>query len=103
MKTYTLYTYSVTRKGRELLEIKEFPRPRFTKREYKGILIPSLYYMAGTGYEYSKLDAELFCDGKLVLSARCNTEADGPAITAYISVARPREKFHPLRPMIIAC
>ena len=103
MKNYTIYTYRVTHRGRELLEIKEFPRPRFTNRDWKNIMVPSLFFLAATSCDYKHLDAELFCDGKKVLTVRCNTKVDGSTITAYMDAARPREIFRPLRAMRIAC
>lgn len=103
MKNYTLYTYRVTRKGRELIEIKEFPRPRFTNKDWKDILVPTLYFLAATSNAYKNLDAVLFCDGVKVLTVRCSTRTDGSTITAYMDAARPREVFRPLRAMTIAC
>lgn len=102
MKTYTIRIYLITRTGRELCEILEMQRPRFTHREYKDILIPHLFYLACRGIDYRWLCAEIDCDGENVLTALCETSAEGSAIRATIVAARPHERFRRMRTMTIA-
>ena len=103
MKNYTIDIFRVGRKGRELAMRLEFPREHFTNREYKGILLPALFDLAGEGPRYKRLDAVVMRDGIKVWTVCCDTKVDGSEITAYLKSARPREIFRPLRAMRIAC
>ena len=91
MKNYTIDIFRVTRKGREHEIRIELPRERFTAREYKGILLPTLFDLACEGRSHKHLDAVIQCDGVKVLTVRCDTEAEGSEITAHFVAARPRE------------
>lgn len=102
MKNYSIDIFRVGRKGRELTERLEFPRERFTSREYKNYLITHLLDLASEGSYYKHLDAVAMCDGKKFLTVRCDTEAEGETITARLTAARPREVFRPLRTVPIA-
>lgn len=102
MNTYTITTYLITRKGREIIEIVEFERARWTSREYKEILLPNLTWLAGRGIEYCWLDAEIRRNGELILDVRCDTRMHGSTITATIAAARPRERYRRLRTMTLA-
>ena len=103
MNNYSIDIYRVGRKGRELVMRMEFPRERFTNREYKDILIPALFDLACEGDHYKRLDAVVMRDGTKVWTVCSDTKVDGSTITAYIKAARPREIFRPLRAMRIAC
>lgn len=102
MKNYSIDIYRITRKGRELVMRMEFPRERFTAREYKDYLIANVFMLAGESIDYKHLVAEAKCNGKKFLTVYCDTKMDGATITAYLKAARPREIFRPLRVMEIA-
>ena len=102
MKNYRIDFTNVTRKGEEINVIMEFQREHFTNCEFRDFLITQLFSLACEGAEYAHQNAYIKRDGETVLVARCETEVDGSDITAYVSIARPREKFYPLRSMAIA-
>ena len=102
MKKYTIHFNRATRKGEENLLIMEFEREHFTSREYKNYVIYHLFDLAGESNRNKTLSAYICCDGVKVLTVRCFTEVDGSTITAVIYAARPREKFHRMRTMVIA-
>ena len=103
MNKYKIETFSCRRKGEEPLVLLEFERERFTYREYKDLLLSTLFDLAGTSYEYKHIGARVFCNDNKVLTMYCDTTVDGSTITAHIKAARPREKFCHIRDMIIAC
>lgn len=102
MRSYSIDIYRVGRKGRELTLRLEFPRDRFTNREYKSYLIANLLDLASEGSYYKHLDAVAMCEGRKFLTVRCDTETDGETITARLVAARPREVFRPVRTVLIA-
>lgn len=103
MKTYRIDFCRTNRKGEENLLIMELPRERFTNREFKGCVIAQLFELAAQGIHNKMLSAYVSCDGRKVLTFRCDTKVDGSTIDAHVYVARPREVFHYLRTMNIAC
>ena len=103
MKTYTIEICNCKRRGEELIELIEFERPRFSNRDYKYILLNSLFWEACQGGIESKLlRAVVRCNGEKVLTFVCNTETDGETINAVITAARPREIYRRIRTMNIA-
>lgn len=102
MKRYSIDFVQTTRKGEELALRMEFEREFFSNREYRNYLICTLFDLACEGIEYAHLTAYLKCEGETIMTAKCDTETDGETITAYICAARPREKFRPMRTMVIA-
>jgi hypothetical protein len=102
MKTYRIDFCRTKRNGEENLLIMELPRERFTRREFKDCVIAQLFELAGEGSRNKMLSAYVSCDGRKVLTFRCDTKVDGSTIDAHVYVARPREIFHKLRTMTIA-
>jgi len=102
MKTYRIDFCRTKRNGEENLLIMELPRERFTRREFKDCVIAQLFELAGEGSRNKMLFAYVSCDGRKVLTFRCDTKVDGSTIDAHVYVARPREVFHKLRTMTIA-
>ncbi len=101
MKNYSIDFVTVTRKGEELALRMEFQREHFTNREYKDLLIRTLFGLATEGPDYVNLTAHIKRDAYEFLTVACDTEADGSEITAYLRAARPREKYRHLRAMRI--
>lgn len=102
MKTYTIHFNRAKRSGEENLLVMEFQRERFTSREFKDCVLAQLFELAGEGSRNKMLSAYVSCDGRKVLTFRCDTKVDGSTIDAHVYVARPREVFHKLRTMTIA-
>lgn len=102
MRNYRIDFTNLTRKGEEINVIMEFQRNHFTNREFRDYLMTQLFSQACEGAEYAHQTAYIKRDGETVLVARCETEVDGSDITAYVSIARPREKFRHVRTMAIA-
>ena len=103
MKNYSIDFYRDTRKGRELEMRMEFPRERFSAREFKDYLLATLFELACEGIHNKLLCAVLECDGEKVLTVYCDTKVGGSEINAIVKAARPREKFRTVRVMNIAC
>ena len=102
MKNYRIDFMQTKRNGEENLLIMEFQRERFTSREFKNYVLYHLFDLAGEGSQNKMLSAYVSCDGRKVLTFRCDTKVDGSTIEAHVYVARPREVFHKLRTMTIA-
>lgn len=102
MKTYRIDFCRTKRNGEENLLIMELPRERFTRREFKDCVIAQLFELACEGIENKMLSAYVSCDGRKMLTFRCDTQVDGSTIDAHVYAARPREVFHHLRTMNIA-
>lgn len=102
MKNYSIDIFRIGRKGREHSLRLEFPRDRFTSREFKDYLLTSLLGLAAEGKYYKHLDAVCMCEGEKFLTVRCDTEAEGETVSARITMARPREVFRPLRTVMLA-
>ena len=109
MKQYTIEFFYTKRSGEELLIRMEFEREHFTNHEFKDYVLLTLFDLACQGSEYKALTARVKCEGKDVLTVKCDTVV-GPytspdslnEINAFVSVARPREKFRRHRVMNIA-
>ena len=97
MKNYSIDIFRVGRKGREPYARLEFSRDRFTNREFKDYLLPSLLDIASKGKRYKHLDAVCMCEGKKFLTVRCDTESEAESIATRLTMARPREVFRLLR------
>ena len=103
MKTYTIEICNCKRRGEKLIELIEFERPRFSNRDFKYILLNSLFWEACRGgCDSEHLTANVKCDGEIVMVIRSDTKVDGSTITAYITAARPSEKYRLIRTMEIA-
>lgn len=101
MQKYTVEFINHTSKGTELLEFWELDRNRITRRDYRNI-IACLFYSAAESIRYAFLTARVRCEGEDVFTVKCDTKTSASTIRAYVSAARPREKFVPLRAMTVA-
>ena len=101
-KKYTISFIQVKPRSERLLVRREIEREHFTKADYKGI-VGKLFEIAGRGAAYKWLTAIVECDGKKILTIKCDTEVDGSEIASCIAIARPRETYRSIRVMMIAC
>ena len=101
-KKYTISVKQLKPRSEKLLHQIEIEREHFTKNDYNGI-VRELFEIAGRGIKYKWLTATVECDGKKVLSIKCDTEVNGSEILALIAIARPRETYKWVRAMYIAC
>ena len=101
MKTYSIEVMRVLRRGEAFALGLKWDADCFTSLNYKTHLISSLFDLACMGCDYNHLTAYVKCNGETILIARSDTVVDGSTITAYITAARPAEKFRPVRAMVI--
>lgn len=101
MKTYTIDTFRITRKGREFLERVERLSPFFSSRDYK-LAVESLGFWAAQGIENKDMVSEIRRDGALIGVLRGETRVDGARIWENVYFARPREKYGFVRCLTIA-
>ena len=102
MNKYIIYFNRTKRNGEENIFSIEMERGRFTSRELKGVVLLSLLDLASDSSENKYLSAYIMCNGKTVLTVKCDTKVDGSRIDATICAARPREVFRKLRTVNIA-
>lgn len=102
MNKYTIEITNHTHSKSELIEYMELSRERFTSREFKEILLNSLFFFAAESNEFMMLSATVKCDGREVFTVRCDTTVDGSNIRSTITAARPKEKYTYIRTMTIA-
>lgn len=103
MKQYSVDFYRIGRKGEEWKLTIEQPAVSFTSRQFKDHVVRPLFVLAGEGIKNKHLVAYVKRDGEKFLTVRCDTVVDGSNITAYVTVARPRERYRLVRVMEIAC
>ena len=88
----------------EIYEILEFQRERFTRRDWKNVIL-SAFSLAALSNEYQSLCVDVECNGKTAFTVHCNTiTQDYPdqKLMACIIVATPKRIEH-VRNMVIAC
>lgn len=78
-------------------------RERFTNREFKNVLLNTLFMFSATDCEYQYMKAVVKRDGVPVLYAKSVTVVDGSQIDAYVRIGKDETKLHPYRVMNVAC
>lgn len=78
-----IWNKSIRDKG-DLMALMEMQRPRFTKSEYD-MAIREMFSWAAASYIYNYLTADIYCNGKKVLTIDCKTRQDGSEISSYIT------------------
>lgn len=101
MKLYRAKIWRASETGRELIEVLEFSRVRFTKHDYRNI-VTGMFYWAATSNQYMTLTAEVFCEDEALFTITCDTTIDGAEISCDINVVRPKERPAFVRHMMIA-
>lgn len=101
MKKYTVEFINHTSKGNEFLEFWEMSRQTFSKYDYKQIL-RNLFWYGARSYQYAFLTARVRCEGEDVFVIKCDTKTSRDGIYSYVSMARPREQYFPMRVMAVA-
>lgn len=85
----------------ELLELITIERDHFTKKNFNTLLNILKSYIF-EGREYGFMKSRVFCDGKEMFTVKADTSQEGPVIKSTLFVARPGEKYMPIRQMILA-
>ena len=84
MNRYRVIIWNDTRTAnRELIEVIDMDRRRFTKREYD-MVVQSLFYWGASSCVYDTMTAEIYCNGKKVMDVCCKTRQDGSEIRSTI-------------------
>ena len=61
-------------------------RERFTNREWKGFLLPMLYYLSASSYEYDKLTATVYRNGACVFTVNAESVMECSTLTCSVSI-----------------
>jgi len=101
MDKYTVRIINETKEEPELVELWELERRHFSRQDFRNIIY-TLFYYAAESIDYAALTAQILKEGKEAFTTRCDTASSGSSIWSMISVARPSEKYYPVRMMAVA-
>ena len=101
-KRYEVELFNDTANEHEWLETMVFFRPRFSARDFKELVLISIFQYAAESIDYKNLSGSICCDGDLVLNIKSDVTVDGSTIYSDVSLARPDEAYRHYRRMFIA-
>lgn len=78
-------------------------RDSFTRREFKNVLLNTLFMFSATNCDNQYMKAVVERDGIPVLYARSVTVVDGSQIDAYVRIGKDETRLHLYRVMNVAC
>ena len=101
MHSYIIENRNHRHRKTELLELISITGDRFTKKDFN-TLMDTLKSYIFEGREYCFMTSRVYCDGKEMFTVKADTSQEGPVIKSTFFVARPGEKYMPIRQMILA-